>query len=164
MKRIVLAVTVSSLLAVAMVSIADLSGAPGLAVERAEAQARTKRVVRTKRVTKQRGSATLAQVVAACGATGQPKCPLERWMEDNVEVAAENGDLPRLAELYTKMAGWAPDPSWNTGASSWRAISEGAASKARAGDMRGARGACKSCHTAWRERYRAEFRQRPVPN
>jgi hypothetical protein len=163
MKRLVLVVGLSSLLAVALVSMADLSGAPGLSARTASAQPRTKRPPRTKRGTKQAGSTPAAPVVA-CGAAGQPKCPLERWMEDNVEAAAENGDLPRLADLYTKMAGFAPDPSWNTGATSWRAISETAATKARAGDVRGARAACKSCHQAWRERYRAEFRGRPVPN
>jgi hypothetical protein len=166
MKRLALSVALSSFVAFALVSTTDLGDGTVLRVERAEAQpAKTKRAPRTKRGTKQpTGGTTPAQVVVACGARGQPMCPLERWMEDNAQAAAENGDLPRLAEVYTKMAGWAPSPAWNTGPTSWRAISEAAATKARAGDLRGARSACKSCHQAWREKYRTEFRGRAVPN
>ena len=166
MKRLVLSVALSSVLAVVLVSTTDLGSGTVLEVQRAEAQpTKTKRAPRTKRGTKAPPTGTPpAQAVAACGGTGQPKCPLEQWMEDNAQAAAENGDLPRLAEVYTKMAGWAPDPAWNTGANSWRGIAEGAATKARAGDMRGARSACKSCHQAWRARYRTEFRGRAVPN
>ena len=164
MKRFAIAVCVSSLVACVAVSVADLGGAPGLGPERVEAQARTKRPPRTKRSGRTPAAAPNAPAVVACGEAGQPKCPLDAWMEENVEPAAERGDLPRLAELYTKMAGFAPDASWNTGATSWRAISEAAAEKARAGDMRGARSACKSCHQAWRSRYRAEFRGRTLPN
>jgi hypothetical protein len=163
MKRLAVAVCLSSIVAVLGVSWADLGEAPALGPERVAAQARGKRPPRGKRGASA-SSKTPAPAVVACGGAGQPRCPLDAWMEENVEPAAERGDLSRLAELYTKMAGFAPDPSWNTGDNSWRAIAEGAAAKARAGDMRGARSACKSCHQAWKERYRNEFRARALPN
>lgn len=161
MKRLTVAVCVSTVVAVLGASFVDLGEAPTLGPDRVAAQARGKRPPRGKRGAPAK---TAPAAVIACGGAGQPRCPLDAWMEDNVEPAAERGDLPRLAELYTKMAGFAPDPSWNTGESSWRAIAEGAAAKARAGDMRGARSACKSCHQAWKERYRNEFRARVLPN
>jgi hypothetical protein len=162
MKRLAFAVCVSSVVAVLGVTWADLGEGPTLGPDRVAAQARGKRPPRGKRGAPAPGKAPAAAV--ACGGAGQPRCPLDAWMEDNVEPAAERGDLPRLAELYTKMANFAPDPSWNAGGNSWRAIAEGAAAKARAGDARGARSACKSCHQAWKERYRSEFRSRALPN
>jgi hypothetical protein len=163
MKRVVMAVSMSALVAASGVAVGlslDLGGAA------AEAQqARTKRPARTKRgggAAANPGSPAQATSVA-CGGQGQPKCPLEAWMEDEAERAAESGDAARLAAAYEAMARFAPDPSWNEGPNSWRAISEAAAAKAKAGDVRGARAACKQCHQAWRERYRAEHRARPLP-
>jgi hypothetical protein len=49
MKRLAIAVCVSSLVAWVAVSFVDLGGAPGMGPERVEAQARTKRPPRTKR-------------------------------------------------------------------------------------------------------------------
>lgn len=167
MKRVAASVLLSSLLAIGFVTVADLGADTGLTVERAAAQPRTKRPPRTKvgtkQATKQVGTTPPAQAPVACGGEGRPKCPLGQWMEDNVQAAAEDGNTARLAELYTKMAGWAPNPAWNTGATSWRAIAEAAAVKAAAGDMRGARAACKQCHRAWRDRYQAEYMGRAVP-
>lgn len=164
MKRLAASIVLSSLLGIGWVTVADLGTDSGLAVGQAEAQARTKRTPRTKVGTKQVAPTPPAQAPVACGGEGRPKCPLEAWMETNIEAAAENGDLPRLAELYTKIAGWAPNPAWNSGPTSWRAIAETAATKAREGDTRGARAACKQCHRAWRDRYRAEYPGRPVPS
>jgi hypothetical protein len=162
MKRIVLAVTVSTLLALCglAVGVSFHLGDAG-----AEAQTRTKRTVRNKRGARAAPTqGTPTQTTGdACGERGQPKCPLEAWMEEEVEAAAEAGDAGRLAAAYEKMARFAPEPSWNEGPNAWQAIAEAAAAKARAGDLRGARAACKQCHQAWRERYRAEHRARPLP-
>jgi len=113
--------------------------------------------------TKGHGKAPAPTPPVACGEEGQPHCPLQGWMEDNAGPAAENGDAAAMADVYTKIAGFSPDPTWNTGPNSWRALSEAGATKARAGDVRGARAACKACHTAWRTRYKAEHRHDPVP-
>jgi hypothetical protein len=111
------------------------------------------------------GSATIdgGSATAACGRPGQPLCPLQEYMKKQMQPAMRAGGEP-LAETFTKVAPWAPDPSWNEGESSWRAISEAGAAAARANDRANVQKACKSCHTAWQKRYRAEFRPRPLPN
>lgn len=155
MKKLMIAVLASSILGVGVVAL-SLSGS-----DRAVAQATGRRVAPPPAGV--RHPPTKTPPAAACGGDGQPHCPLQQWMEDNVTPAVEAGDNAALAAALTKIATFAPDPSWNAGATSWRGISEAAATKARNGDFRGARAACKQCHEAFRERYRTEFRTRPVP-
>lgn len=102
--------------------------------------------------------------VGLCGDTraGQPMCPLQKWMEDNLGPAMEQRDTTRIAEALAKIPALAPDASWNSGAQGWSAIAEAGAEKARAGDFDGAKASCKGCHKAFRERYRTEYRTRPV--
>lgn len=98
-----------------------------------------------------------------CGKKGQPMCPLQGWMENNVSPAHDDQKLPELEKLLGQIAGFAPDPKWNEGDKSWKKIAEDGAAKAKAGDFKGAQKSCKSCHKAWRKKYRAEHRTRPVP-
>lgn len=100
---------------------------------------------------------------AKCGAKGQPSCPLQGWMEKNMDPATEKNDLKALAAAFEKVAGWAPDASWNSGDTSWQAIAKEGAALANKGDMAGAKKQCKSCHKAWRDKYKASFRTKPVP-
>lgn len=99
----------------------------------------------------------------ACGEEGQPPCPLQGWMEQNVQPAVENRDAAALGAALEKIAQLAPDPSWNEGENSWSQIALDHAAKAKAGDFQGARASCKGCHKIWRERYREEHRTRPLP-
>lgn len=108
------------------------------------------------------GSKTPPVAPVVCGGEGQTPCPLQGWMQDHSGPAAEAGDATQLAALYDQIAGMSPDPAWNTGATGWRQISEDGATKARAGDVRGAKAACKACHTQWRDRYKAEHRHDAV--
>lgn len=89
--------------------------------------------------------------------------PLAEWMESNLQAAVEAGDLARLATGLEKAATFAPDPTWNQGETSWEKIAKEGAAKAKAGDLAGARASCKSCHTAWRKKYKAQFRDRALP-
>lgn len=89
--------------------------------------------------------------------------PLADWMEDNLQAAVEAGDLTKVAAGLERAAAWAPDPSWNQGETGWEKIAKEGAAKAKAGDLAGAKAACKSCHTAWRKKYKAQFRSRPLP-
>jgi len=84
-------------------------------------------------------------------------------MERNTQQAVENQDLPALTRALTRIAGMAPERAWDQGPTGWRAIAEQGAQAAQSGDFRGARASCKQCHNAWRERYRREYRLRPVP-
>lgn len=106
-----------------------------------------------------------AQAPTPCGDEdqGQPLCPLQKWMEDNIKPATENEDTAKLAQLMAQLPRFVPDPSWNEGPEGWSTIANTAAEKARANDFAGARASCKQCHKAWREKYRQEFRPRPIP-
>src|SRR5215813_11552136 len=72
---------------------------------------------------------------AKCGAKGQPSCPLQGWMEKNMQGPFDKKDLKTLAESLEKAAGFAPDPKWNTGDKSWQKIAKDGAAAAKAGDF-----------------------------
>ena len=99
---------------------------------------------------------------AKCGEKGQPSCPLQGWMEKNVDAAMEKKDLAKVAEALTKVATFAPDPKWNEGDKGWAKIAKDGAAAAKAGDAAATQQACKSCHKAWRNQYKKEFRMRPI--
>jgi cytochrome c556 len=99
---------------------------------------------------------------AKCGAKGQPSCPLQGWMEKNMQEPFEAKDLKKLAVSLEKAAGFAPDPSWNEGATSWSKIAKDAAAAAKAGKFDEVEKACKSCHKTWRKKYKQEHRTREI--
>lgn len=103
-----------------------------------------------------------AQAEDACGAKGQPSCPLQGWMEKNMDSAVEKNDAKALAEAFEKSAGFAPDPKWNDGDSGWTKIAKAGAAAAKSGDVAAAKKECKTCHKAWRDKYKKEFRTKPV--
>ncbi len=93
---------------------------------------------------------------AACGAKDNP-CPLQRWMRDNMGPAMAAGDLPALAKALDHAAGLSPDASWT-----WSSIAKTGADAARKGDLAATKASCKSCHEAYKEKYKTQFRTRPV--
>lgn len=109
------------------------------------------------------GSASAASADHHCGGKGEPSCPFQGWMEDEVQVPMEEGKLDKVAAALAKVAKMAPDPSWNKGEQGWEAIARSGASAAKAGDTRALKRSCKSCHKAFRKKYKAQHRMRPVP-
>jgi hypothetical protein len=99
---------------------------------------------------------------AKCGEKGQPACPLQGWMEKNMQEPFDSKDLPKLAAALETAAGFVPDPKWNDGATGWAKIAKDAAAAAKAGDFATVQQSCKSCHKAWRNKYKKEHRMRPV--
>ena len=93
---------------------------------------------------------------------GQPPCPLQGWMERNVQKPLDDGDFARLAQALARVPRFAPDPSWNDGEQGWSKLAEVAAAAARAKDGDAIEQSCKGCHRAWRKKYKQEFRLRPV--
>ena len=63
----------------------------------------------------------------------------------------------------TRSATFVPAASWNAGEQGWAAIATAGASAAKSGDFAAARKACKTCHKAFRNKYKATFRTRPLP-
>ena len=97
-----------------------------------------------------------------CGEKGQPRCPLQGWMEDHLQAPLDASDWPALARSLTRVAKLAPDASWNAGEQGWAAIAEAGANAAKQNDAAAAKQACKTCHKAWRAKYKASFRSRTV--
>jgi hypothetical protein len=109
------------------------------------------------------GLGSTAQADGTCGAKGQPSCPLQGWMEQNMDPASQKGDTKALAALFEKVTKFNPDPKWDSENPSWSGISKAGADAAKAGDLAGAKAQCKSCHKAFREKYKSTFRMKPVP-
>jgi hypothetical protein len=99
---------------------------------------------------------------ASCGDEGQPSCPLQGWMERNVQKPLDDGDFARLAQALSRVPRFAPDPSWNDGEQGWSKLAEAAAAAAKARDGDAVEQSCKACHRAWRKKYKQEFRLRPI--
>jgi hypothetical protein len=104
-----------------------------------------------------------AEAEAKCGGSGQPNCPMQAWMEKEMEGPEDKGDTKALAVAYEKLAGMAPEPKWNEGETGWAAISKAGADAAKKGDMVAAKAQCKTCHKAWRSKYKDSFRSKPLP-
>lgn len=100
-----------------------------------------------------------APAQSSCGSLGVPPCPLQGWMRANIAGPLASNNMTVLAIGFDKAASLSPDPAW----SSWSKIAATGADSARKGDLAGVRAACKTCHNAWREAYRARFRTRPLP-
>lgn len=99
---------------------------------------------------------------AKCGEKGQPSCPLQGWMEKNLDDPMSAGDLAKVAAGLEKAAGFAPNPKWNDGDNGWAKIAKAGAEAAKAGKTDDVKAACKSCHKAWRKQYKQEFRTKPI--
>ena len=103
-----------------------------------------------------------AQAADACGGKGQPSCPLQGWMEKNMDPAVEKSDAKALAAAFEKSVSFVPDPKWNDGDNGWTKIAQAGAAAAKGGDIAAAKKECKTCHKAWRDKYKKEFRTKPV--
>jgi hypothetical protein len=97
-----------------------------------------------------------------CGEKGQTRCPLQAWMEDHLQAAVDHADAPALAKGLTRAASFVPDPSWNAGPQGWAALANAGADAAKNADLAAAKAACKSCHKAWRTKYKQSFRKIPI--
>ncbi len=114
------------------------------------------------------GLALLLQTAAradagACGEKGQPKCPLQGWMEKNMQDPIDAKDFKTVAASLEKVTKFVPDPKWNDGANGWSKLAGEGVKAAKAGDLKATKAACKSCHKAWRKEYKKQYRHRPIP-
>jgi hypothetical protein len=101
---------------------------------------------------------------ASCGSKENP-CPLQKWMRQNMAAAMSSGDMAALATAFDKVAKIAPDATWN-GAdpkANWDAIAKAGLAAAKANDAAGAKAACKACHDGYKDKYKAQYRTKPVP-
>ena len=98
-----------------------------------------------------------------CGDKGQTPCPLQGWMEKNVQIPMEKTEWDKVAASLGKVAGYAPDPAWNKGDKGWETTAKAGIAAAKAKDLKALKKTCKSCHKSFRKNYKAKFRMRPPP-
>jgi hypothetical protein len=83
-------------------------------------------------------------------------------MEDHLQTALDRSDAPALAKGLTRAASFTPDPGWNAGPQGWAALANAGADAANNADLAATKAACKSCHKAWRTKYKQAFRKNPI--
>ncbi|AUX30983.1 MULTISPECIES: hypothetical protein [Sorangium] len=102
------------------------------------------------------GAAQAGEKKFECGAKGQKLCPMQAWMKSTMASATSSGDGEKIAAALQYVAGKPPP-----GMGSWATISKAGASKAKAGDIDGAKASCKQCHDLYKEQYKKTMRDRP---
>ncbi len=109
-------------------------------------------------------SPTPASADGACGSKENP-CPLQKWMRANMGAALAANDTAGLAKALETIAAASPDPGWNADATNgWSALAKAGAAAAKKGDIPGAKASCKGCHNGFKDKYKAQYRNRPAPN
>ncbi len=101
--------------------------------------------------------------LGACGDEGQPMCPLQEFMEQNLQKPLEAQDFAAVAKGLTRVAKLAPDPAWNSATPSWLSFTEDGIAAAKSGDEAALKQTCKGCHKVFRSKYKATFRTRSLP-
>jgi hypothetical protein len=78
-------------------------------------------------------------------------------MKANTSPAMMAEDLDELATALDKVVTFAPP-----GYTNWQSIARDGASAARALSLDGVKASCRSCHKQYKDRYKAEMRDRPI--
>jgi hypothetical protein len=90
-----------------------------------------------------------------CGAKDQKPCPMQGWMKRVMAPASVNEDGEALAKALTYVSEHVPP-----GFTEWSSIASAGASKAKSGDIDGAKSSCKQCHDAYKDKYKSTMRDR----
>jgi cytochrome c553 len=93
----------------------------------------------------------------ACGTTDNP-CPLQKWMRGNMGTPLASGDMGSLGAAFDHVATLSPDPSWAV----WAQAASAGSTAAKNKDSAGVKAACKTCHDAFKDKYKAQFLTRPA--
>jgi hypothetical protein len=93
-----------------------------------------------------------------CGEQGQPECPLQSWMDRNLNDALTMKSGSRLEQAFATLATFEP-PDF----SEWSEFADIGRSAAARGDLGTVGRICTACHDKYRARYRLEIRARPLP-
>jgi hypothetical protein len=91
-----------------------------------------------------------------CGGKGQKACPMQGWMKGVMASAVASGDAAKIAAGLNTIAS---KPV--AGFGEWSGIAAAGAAKASAGDIDGAKEACKKCHALYQKKYKETMRDRP---
>lgn len=102
------------------------------------------------------GSAAAGGKTFDCGAKGQKNCPMQGWMKTVMASASSSGDGAKLGQALDYVAAHVPP-----GYGNWAQMAKDGSAKAKAGDVEGAKASCKTCHDAYKEKYKTTMRDRP---
>jgi cytochrome c553 len=78
-------------------------------------------------------------------------------MRANVGAPLATGDIDAVGRALSHVAGSSPDSTWAT----WAQFANQGATAASAKDNTGVKASCKSCHDAFKDKYKAQYRTRP---
>ncbi len=81
-------------------------------------------------------------------------------MKANTSPALSSSDFDALATALDKVATFAPPGG---GYPNWVSISKDGAAAAHAASLDGVKGACRGCHQQYKDKYKKEMRDRPLP-
>ncbi len=84
-------------------------------------------------------------------------------MRAHLDKPLDEPDFAKLADGFTRAAKLVPDPSWNSGTPSWASLAKSGAEAAQSKDLDTVKQTCKSCHRAFRSKYKTSFRPKPLP-
>jgi hypothetical protein len=101
-----------------------------------------------------------ALLAAGLAAAGDPKTPLGKWMKPNVGVPMAGQDYATVQQSLTLVAS-KPPPSGDYG--QWATIATNGANAAAKQDNAGTKASCKQCHDLYKQKYIADFPDRPFP-
>jgi hypothetical protein len=102
-------------------------------------------------------AAQLATANAACGTKPLPDCPLQAWMKAHTNPAMAANDLEALSAAFETIATFAP-----AGYPNWISIANDGKRAAMTGEGVAAKAACRSCHSQYKARYKADLRGRKI--
>jgi hypothetical protein len=94
-----------------------------------------------------------AAATVDCGTGGKP-CPMQAFMRGTMGGAKTP---EALAAAFSRVARMSPNGGW-----SWASIAKKGADLAKAGDVKGAKGQCAACHSAYKAQYKAQYRGRKI--
>jgi cytochrome c556 len=80
-------------------------------------------------------------------------------MKPNMGAALAGSDFAALQKNFELVSGKAPSADY----SQWATFAKTGSAAAAKQDLAGVKGACKSCHDNYKEKYRKEFATRPFP-
>jgi hypothetical protein len=75
-------------------------------------------------------------------------------MRANMGAPLAAGDMDALGRSLSHVGATSPDPTWTT----WAQFANQGAAAAAAKDMTGVKASCKSCHDAFKDKYKAQYR------
>ena len=105
--------------------------------------------------------ALVAALTAGAGVAlaGEPVTPLGKWMKPNIGTPLAGEDFPTLQKNLALVSSKVPSPDYDK----WAEISKKGADAAGNQDTKGVKASCKSCHDAYKEKYKKEFLTKAFP-